>query len=70
MFSLVLGGLQAGGEELQRQAGVPISFVFIIQGLAIMFLVANWIRFNRKAPVETPKAVSGQAPQPAPNGGR
>lgn len=46
LFALVLGGLQSGGEELQRQAGIPIAFVFIVQGLAIMLLVANWIRIN------------------------
>jgi len=46
IFSLVLGGLQSGGEELQRHAGVPIAFVFIVQGLAIMLLVANWLQFN------------------------
>lgn len=50
-FSLVLGGLQSGGEELQRQAGVPIAFVYIVQGLAIMLLVANWIRFSPRQPV-------------------
>lgn len=48
VFSLVLGGLQSGGEELQRQAGVPIAFVFIVQGLAIMLLVTNWIRYNSR----------------------
>jgi simple sugar transport system permease protein len=55
IFALVLGGLQSGGEELQRQAGIPIAFVFIVQGLAIMLLVANWIRINprRKAVTES-----------------
>jgi simple sugar transport system permease protein len=60
MFSLVLGGLQSGGEELQRQAGVPVAFVFIVQGLAIMLLVANWIRLNPR----TPKAAETK-PQPS-----
>lgn len=59
IFALVLGGLQSGGEELQRQAGIPIAFVFIVQGLAIMLLVANWIRINPRRP--EPGAVAGAA---------
>jgi simple sugar transport system permease protein len=70
IFALLLGGLQSGGEELQRQAGVPIAFVFIVQGLAIMLLVANWVQFNRRrrdgdaarsSPATTPGTASGAA---------
>lgn len=63
IFSLVLGGLQSGGEELQRQAGVPIAFVFIVQGLAIMLLVANWIQFRRLR-AKTPE-MAGPGREPA-----
>jgi simple sugar transport system permease protein len=55
-FSLLLGGLQSGGEELQRQAGVPLAFVFIVQGLAILLLVGNWIRFTSRRLASDPDA--------------
>lgn len=61
IFALVLGGLQSGGEELQRQAGIPIAFVFIVQGLAIMLLVANWIRI-------VPRRKAANAPLAGANG--
>lgn len=62
IFSLVLGGLQSGGEELQRQAGIPIAFVFIVQGLAIMLLVANWIRINPRRKAIDEALAAGEAP--------
>lgn len=61
IFALVLGGLQSGGEELQRQASVPIAFVFIVQGLAIMLLVANWIRIRSRGVATDMSSESEQA---------
>jgi len=61
IFALVLGGLQSGGEELQRQAGIPIAFVYIVQGLAIMLLVANWIRINPRRQAGTERAAGAGA---------
>jgi len=62
IFSLILGGLQSGGEELQRQAGIPIAFVFIVQGLAIMLLVANWIRIDPRRKAVNESLAGGATP--------
>ncbi len=48
IFSILIGGLRSGGEEMQRNTGVPIAFVFIIQGF--IFLVIAGTRTRRRRP--------------------
>ena len=62
-FSILIGGLRSGGEEMQRNTGVPIAFVFIIQGF--IFLVIAGARTRRRRPASpgpdgapTPDTVS------------
>ena len=48
VYSTLIGGLRSGGEEMQRSTGVPIAFVFIIQGL--IFLVIAGSRARQRQP--------------------
>ena len=59
IFSILIGGLRSGGEEMQRNTGVPIAFVFIIQGF--IFLVIAGTRTRRRRPA-SPSQDSATTP--------
>lgn len=49
VFSILIGGLRSGGEEMQRNTGVPIAFVFIIQGFIFLVIAGTRTRRRRSA---------------------
>jgi simple sugar transport system permease protein len=49
VFAVLIGGLRSGGEEMQRNTGAPIAFVFIIQGLIILVAAGSRTRYRRSA---------------------
>ncbi len=53
--SLFFGSLIAGSGVMQRVAGVPVSLVYIVQSLALLFMVASVAVFTIRARSRRPK---------------
>jgi simple sugar transport system permease protein len=66
LFSILLGGLRSGGEEMQRNTGVPVALIYIIQGLIVLLVagVSGRIRLTDaggQASAITPDADPGRS---------
>ena len=67
--ALLYGGMSVGADAMQRRVMIPSSITFILQSLAVLFVLAidvlryyriNFSAFRRGSPPGTPSIAAGQ----------
>jgi general nucleoside transport system permease protein len=68
LFAAFFGAMRAGALDMEQTVGVSSSFVFVIEALAILFLVLGvFVRRGRRGGVEeSPAATQAAAAEPRP----
>lgn len=62
---IVLGALQAGGQQMQFDVGISPSLVNVLVGVLLLFVTVNLLRASRRrARVGEPRPASAPAPEP------
>ena len=66
--ALLYGGMSVGADAMQRRANIPSSITFILESLAVLFLLASDVlRYYKLNPTifwrRPPQAIPGQVPE-------
>ena len=61
LTSLFFGALRGGANVMQRSAGVPVTVVYAIQGLTVLFIAISLV-LERKVAAKQPQPVAPASP--------